>query len=236
MTCKLALKETKNVCKTITQIFNILAEDSLTINQLFSIFMESLSQTLTNISELIVDMDFSKDFQFNHTIWQIISSIRKMVVSLKAKDENSTQNTTFEIDALKRNIDNILFNHLCEDIKTGIKKMLRAYKTIELGTDNSKTDKYAQVSNNFISTFFNQKIGDFAGASKDLFNDKENKKARDILVDTLDFFYVQFVELEVQDPDLREEIAKNIQLFPNLFNPLFKIYSSTRICKKTSKI
>lgn len=137
---------------------------------------------------------------------------------------------------MKRNIENLLFNNLQEDIKTGIKKMLRSYKTIEIGTEDDKAGKYSEISNNFISTFFNQKIGDFASASKDLFNDKENKRAKDILIDTLDFFMVQFVELDIKDPDLREAIAKDIQLFPNLFNPLFKIYSSTRICKKTSKI
>ena len=197
---------------------------------------QSLTQTLTNISELIVEMDFAKDFQFNHTIWQVINSIRKTLVGLKTGDEKLTENATCEIDALKRNIENILFNHLLEDIKNGIKKMIKTYKTIELGDELNKVTKYEEVSNNYISTFFNQKIGDFASASKDLFNDKDNKKARDILVDTLDFFMVQFVEAQVQDPDLRQCIAKDIQLFPNLFSPLFKIYSNARICTKVIKI
>lgn len=85
---KVALKETKNVCKKVTQIFNILSEDYSTISQLFSSFIQSLSQFLANISELIIEMDFSKDFQFNHTIWQIINTIRKTLMTLKTEDES----------------------------------------------------------------------------------------------------------------------------------------------------
>jgi hypothetical protein len=153
-----------------------------------------------------------------------------------------------ELDAVKRNIEQLLFNHLLEDIKTGIKKMLKAYKAIELKPDDqfkgkTKKQEYEDISATFVSTFFNQKIGDFANNFKELFIDRGGKedfmfakRSQEILLDSLDYFCVQFVEHEITEGSLREVVSNDFKLFPNLFAPLFKMYSTALISAKVESI
>lgn len=162
------------------------------------------------------------------------------------------ESTTMELDALKRNIEQILFNHLLEDLKTGIRKMFKAYKTIESKPDSAFTTKTRKqelddVSMNFISTFFNQKIGDFANNFKELFIDRGSKedqlftkRSQEILLDCLDYYCVQFLEYTVEGASEQakvsiEIIAQQLNLFPNLFSPLFKMYFSSIISHKVKK-
>ena len=91
--------------------------------------------------------------------------------------------------------------------------------------------------------FFNQKIGDFANNFKELFIDRgskeENmfaKRSQEILLDSLDYFVIQFCELEFSDSNLRIAISDSLRLFPNLFSPLFKMHSTTLIMTKVANI
>lgn len=180
--------------------------------------MDCLTTYLEKIRELILDVDFTsnkflKDFQYNHSIWLVINVIRKMLINLKNKELSNNQEFAYkfqsndkiiELDAVKRNIEQLLFNHLLEDIKTGIKKMLKAYKAIELKPNDvfkskSRVDEYHDITDSFINMFFNQKIGDFANNFKELFIDRgskeENmfaKRSQEILLDSLDYFIIQF--------------------------------------------
>ena len=172
----IVLKEAKNASKRITQIFTILSEDEKFISELFDVFMKWLTVYLDKIRDLILDVDFTstkflKDFQYNHSIWLVINVIRKMLISLKNKELSNNQEFAYkfqsndkiiELDAVKRNIEQLLFNHLLEDIRTGIKKMLKAYKAIELKSDDSfksksRIDEYHDITNSFINMFFQSK-------------------------------------------------------------------------------
>jgi hypothetical protein len=115
--------------------------------------------------------------------------------------------------------------------------MFKSYKVIELKSEDSfqkqsRKEQYEEVSTSFVGSLFNQKIGDFAYNFKELFIDRGSKedfmftkRSQEILIDSLDFFLVQFLDMEISESNLRDVVSNDIKLFPNLFAPLFKMYA-----------
>lgn len=172
---------------------------------------------------MIVEVDFSKDVQSNYTLYTIIAHLRKSLSSLPCQSPHFLAG----LDALKRNLEKISFDHLLEELKGGIRKMMKAYKSVEIGQDKKP---YSDVSKGFIE-IFNGKIGDFASEGKE-----DSVRSQQILVDALDFLFVSMVEAQFLDKDLRNQISNDIELFPNLFSPLFNMYSTSLISIKTNNI
>lgn len=92
------LKDAKNNCKKISQIFTTLSDDKSAISDLFTSFSQSLNKFLEKVGELIVEVNFLssnflKDFQYNHYIWLVINTIRKMTIGLKKKEVDDSKLT-----------------------------------------------------------------------------------------------------------------------------------------------
>jgi hypothetical protein len=64
---------------------------------------------------LILSDDYMNDYQVNHSIWMVINIFRKLVISIKNRD------IIVELDAVKRMIEQPLFNHLADELKLGVK-------------------------------------------------------------------------------------------------------------------
>ena len=104
-----------------------------------------------------------------------MNMIKKLLVSLNKTKYNidtdidmmAYNDKVIELDAVQRRIQNIIFNDLNRDMKTGITKMFNAYKQLQVKPDSEFSNKsrlecYHETSQQFLTTFFNTKISDFA--------------------------------------------------------------------------
>lgn len=231
------LKETKSVCTKITNIFTFLSDDEELCNKLFSTFTIALTEQLDKINELIVDA-----YVTPKNTWSVMNSIKKLLISLKTKDVQSDEQLDedhdgkiIELDAVQRRIQNIIFNDLTKDLKTGISKLLKAYKVIESNPDSnyvkkSRIEHYQETSQQFLTTFFTVKISDFANNFREVFVERGNnekgmfvKTSQELVVDCLHYFLMQYIQVDPKSLDLKQIISLDFKQFPNIFLPLFEL-------------